>query len=213
MDKDVKSTGTTTIGITCKEGVVLAADKRVTLGGRIVSNKTFEKIAVISDDIAITTAGLVSDVQLLTKIIRAQLKLNEIRRGKKSTVREAANLLAGLVYQNIRRMSMVQGITGFILGGKDSSGIYLYDLGVDGSVVESRDYIADGSGMMFAIGVLESHYKKNITISDGIKLAVKTINAAIQRDTASGDGIDIVTVTKDGAKKVLTREVEYKLTI
>lgn len=213
MDKEVKSTGTTTIGIACKDGIILAADKRVTLGGRIVSNKSFEKIAVISDDIAITTAGLVSDVQLLTKIIRAQLKLNEIRRGKKSTVREAANLLAGLVYQNIRRMSMVQGITGFILGGKDPSGIYLYDLGVDGSVVESRDYIADGSGMMFAIGVLESHYKKNITVSDGIKLAVKTINAAIQRDTASGDGIDIVTVTKDGAKKVLTREVEYKLII
>lgn len=206
-------TGTTIIGIKCKDAIVLAADKRMTLGGRIVSHREFDKIVQINDNIALCIAGGVADVQLLLKIIKAQLKLDELRNNKKLDVRSSANLLANLIYQNIRRFSAIPAITGFLLGGRDDDGIYLYNLGIDGALSEHNDYVADGSGFMFAIGVLESAYRKDMSMDDGVKLAVKSINAAIQRDTASGDGVDVVVVTKSGIKKVLTKKIEAKLSI
>lgn len=211
--EDIHKTGTTTLGIVCKDGVVLAADRRMTLGGQIVSSRDFQKAMILDDDLAITVAGGVSDVQLLVKIIKAQLKLEQMRRGKKLPVHSAANLLANLVYQNIRKLSNIPGITGFLLGGRDAKGIYLFSLGIDGSLVEHKDYTSDGSGFMFALGVLESSYKKDMTIEEGVRLAVKSINAAIQRDTASGSGIDVITITKAGVKKVLEKQLDFKLTI
>lgn len=212
MNKKLLKTGTTTVGIVCKDGIVLAADRRAS-AGYMVADKKSRKVIIINDDAAITTAGLVSDIQLLTKVIKAQLKLIEIRRGKKSTVKQAANLLGGMVYSNIRRMSMVPGIVGFILGGKDLSGFHLYNLGIDGSITEVDDYACDGSGMQFATGVLEVSYKKDLTINDGIKLAVSAINTAIQRDIATGNGIDVVTITKDGIKVVLEKEISARVTM
>lgn len=203
--------GTTTIGIVCKEGIILAADKRVTLGGSLVSNKKIEKIVKITDDIAITTAGMVSDIQLIAKLFKAELNLKKIRTDKSATVKEAANLLAMLVYQNIRKFSPILGVTGFLIGGRDQSGFYLYEIGPDGSSLINDDYATEGSGMVMAFGVLDTLYRKDMTIAEGIRLGVKAINAAMQRDTATGEGIDVITITKDGVKKVLTRRVEYKV--
>ena len=212
MNQDVLKTGTTTVGILCKDGIVLAADKRAS-AGYMVADKKAKKVIPINDDIAITTAGLVSDIQLLTKIIKAQIKLIEIRRGKKISIKQAVNLLSGLVYMNVRKMSMFQSIVGFLLGGKDSTGFHLYNVGIDGSLSENDDYVADGSGMQFALGVLEANYTKDMPIAEGVKLAVKTINTAIQRDIATGNGIDVVTITKDGVKFVLEKELVVKLSV
>ncbi|MFH1331777.1 MAG: proteasome subunit beta [archaeon] len=212
MNKNLLKTGTTTVGIVCKDGIVMAADRRAS-AGYMIADKKSRKIIFVNEDIAITTAGLVSDIQLLTKVIKAQLKLIEIRRAKKSSVKQAANLLAGMVYNNIRRMSMIPGIVGFILGGKDLSGFHLYNLGIDGAITDVDDYAADGSGMQFALGVLESNYRKDMNLNDAIKLAVNAINTAIQRDIATGNGIDVVTITKDGAKLVLEKEVNTRITM
>jgi len=205
MTKETLQSGTTTLGMVCKDGVVLAADRRATLGGRIVAHKKTQKISVLNDDMAITWAGSVSDVQLLTKIIKAQIRLVELRRNKRLKVKEVANLLGSLLYSNIRQF--FPGIAAFLLGGKDDQGMFLYELGPDGSIMMHDDYVSDGSGMMYATGVLEANYKKDISINEGVKLAVKAVSAAIQRDTASGNGIDVYTITKDGLKKVFEREV------
>jgi len=205
--------GTTTVGIKCADGVVLAADKRVTLGGQIIANKTFDKVYKITENIAITMAGSVSDAQLITKLIKAELKLIKIRTGRDASVRESANLLGAIVYHNIRKFSPFLGITGFLLGGTDSEGFHLYDIGIDGSIIEHEDYVTDGSGFMMAYGVFDTLYKKDIKVQDGIKLAVKAINAAMQRDTATGEGIDVLTVTKQGIKKVLTKQIETNISI
>ena len=208
-EKQLK-TGTTTIGFMCKEGIILAADRRAT-SGNLISYKKFDKIISITDNVAVTVAGTVSDVQLLTKLIRAELKLKDIRTGRKSNVREAANLLASMVYNNIRRMSMIPGISHFLVGGVDHEGFKLYDLSPDGSIVEIDDFVSSGSGSVMAYGVLETLYKKDISLDEGIKLAIKCINAALQRDSASGDGITIITITKEGVKKALTKEVDYRI--
>ena len=212
MDVNETKTGTTTIGMVCKDGLVLAADKRAT-SGYLISYKKFEKIITITSSIAVTVAGTVSDVQLLTKYLKAELKLKDLRTGRETTVKEAANLLANFVYNNIRKFSLIPGISHFIIGGTDASGLHLYDLSPDGSIVEIDDYISSGSGSVMAFGVLETLYKKGLSVDDGVKLAAKGINAAVQRDIASGNGIDIVTITSDGVKKVFSREITYKIEV
>ena len=104
-------------------------------------------------------------------------------------------------------------ISHFIIGGKDVDGFHVYDLSPDGSIAEIDDYISSGSGSVVAFGVLETLYKKNLSVDEGIKLAAKAINAAVLRDIASGNGIDIVTITKDGIKNVFSKEFEIKIEV
>ncbi len=209
MEEQLK-TGTTTVGIVCREGVVLAADTRATAGTMIV-DKQAEKVHILSDDFACTIAGSVSEAQLLIKLIKAELKLKEVRTNKSASVKEAANLLGGLLYSSLRRMSMYPGIAHFLLSGKDGSGVYLYDLFPDGSVTKVKDFVSSGSGSVFAFGVLETQYKEGMSIEEGIKLAVKCVNTALQRDSASGNGVNVVVVTEGGIKKVLQKEVSMTL--
>ena len=210
MNERELKTGTTTIGLVCKDGLVLAADKRAT-SGYLIAWKKFDKVISITNTIAVTVAGTVSDVQLLVKYLKAELKLKDLRTGRETTVKEAASLLANFIYNNIRKFSIIPGISHFIVGGVDSTGFHLYDLSPDGSIVEIDDYISSGSGSVMVFGVLETLYKKGLTVEEGVKLAAKGINAAVQRDIASGNGIDIVTITKDGVKKVFSKEIESRI--
>lgn len=208
-------TGTTTVGIVCRDGVILAADKRATGGGipLRVLNKDVLKVVKITDNLAVTTAGNVSDIQLVIKLIRAEITLKKIRSMKNPSVREVANLLGTILYQNIRQFSTIISITAFLLGGHDNKGDHLYELTPDGAVMEITDYMSDGSGSEIAMAVLDSMYKKDMSIAEGTKLAVKAVNASIQRDTASGEGIDVFTVTKDGVKQVFAKKLDTNITV
>ena len=209
-DKDIRKTGTTTVALVCKDGAVLCADKRVT-SGYLVAYKKYEKIVQINDNIAVTVAGTVSDVQLLTKLLKAELKLKDLRTNRDVTVKEAVNLLSSMVYNNIRKMSLIPGVSHFIVGGKDDEGVHVYDIGADGSVTSIDDYTSSGSGSVMAYGVLETLYMSDLSVEDGVKLGAKAINAAVQRDIASGNGIDIVSITKDGVKKLVSKTVNIKI--
>lgn len=209
MDNILK-TGTTTIGIVCKDCIVLGADKRAT-AGNFIANKNVEKVVPISDYMALTTAGTVSDIQLLIKLIKAELKLKEIRSNQKPSVKEGANLLAGMVFSNIRKMSMIPGISHFLVGGYDDEK-HLYDLYPDGSISDVEDFVSSGSGSVMAYGVLETNYKENMSEEEGINLTMKALNAAIQRDSASGEGIDIFVIDKKGIRLALKKKINTKLT-
>lgn len=202
--------GTTTLGIVCKDGIVLAADNRATAGS-LIANKKVQKLVKISDHMAITTAGLVSDIQLFTKIIKAQIMLLKMRKGKEPGVKESANLLANLAYSNIRKPSMIPGFVGFLFGGFGASGPHLYEISFDGCVMEADDYATNGSGSTITLGVMETHYKPNMSLDEGIKLAEIALQAAIQRDSATGNGIHIATITKKGVDFVIHKTVDYKL--
>ncbi len=210
METKMLKTGTTTLGIVCKGGVVLATDTRATAGHMIV-DKRAEKLHIINDNVAVTIAGSVSEAQLLIKLIRAELKLKEVRTKKMPTIKESANLLGGLLYSTLRRMSMFPAVAHFIMGGKDDTGSHLYDLFPDGSVTRIPDYVSSGSGSVFAYGVLESHWNANLSIEEGKELALKAVNAALQRDSASGNGIEIAVVTSEKVEKVLKKELVYSL--
>ncbi len=206
--------GTTTLGLLCKDGIVLATDARATAGHMIV-NKRVDKTYQISDNMVVTMAGTVSDAQLLCKLIKAELQLKKLRTEREPSVKEAANLLGSMVYSNIRKFSLIPGIAHFVLGGKDETGFHLYDIYPDGSITDANEegFVSSGSGSVFALGILETQFDKSISVEDGINLAVTCINAALQRDSASGDGLNLVTITHSGVKKVLTKRLKQKIEV
>lgn len=204
------STGTTTLGVLCKDGIVLAADKRATAGHQIM-NGEIKKVIPVTDMMALTTAGSVSDIQRIIKYAKAEFKLKELRTSRPLMVKEAANLLSDLTYQSIRQFSPIPGVSHFLFGGADSTGFSLFDIFPDGSITEVLNYISSGSGSVFVYGVLETQYKKDMSIDEGVKLAVRSINAAMQRDSASGNGIDVFKITKDGVEQVMEQRIKTEL--
>ncbi len=212
MSEDVVKTGTTTVGIVCKDGIVLAADKRAT-AGYLIADKHTKKVNLLNDRIAVTMAGSASDGQLLVKLSQAEIRLKEIRTGSPISIKEAANLVGMMIYNNVRRMSMIPSISHFLMAGVDSEGFHLYDLFADGTVSEMNDYVSSGSGSVMAYGVLETLYNPEMSVADGIKLVVKCINAAVQRDIASGNGISVFTITKDGAREVANTDSVMKIEV
>ncbi|HDP73492.1 MAG TPA: proteasome subunit beta [Candidatus Woesearchaeota archaeon] len=192
-------TGTTTVGLICKDGVILGSDKRAT-AGYLIADKKAKKIHQIDRNLALTIAGSVSDAQLLIKLIKAEIKLFSLRCQREPLVSEVANLLGAIVYYKIRSFSAIPSITHFVLGGKDSKGYSLYDLYPDGSVSEHNNFISSGSGSVFAYGMLENEYKEGLLLKDGIRLVYKALYGALNRDIGSGNGIEIVSVSESGFK-------------
>lgn len=199
-------TGTTTVGIVCKDCVVLAADTRATMGHFIADAKV-DKVLPISDRMAITIAGTASSAQIIAKHIQSELKLTSIKSGRDATVKEAANLLRNWTYGLIRRPSMVPDVAHIILAGTDKYGVHLYEIGADGFLGKDEQYRVSGSGTMLVLGVLEQQYKEGLSQEEGVKLAERCVDTAIQRDAASGNGINVFVIDKEGVRKVLSKRV------
>ena len=205
-DSQVLKTGTTTVGLVCKDCVVLAADTRATAGSMIVNNDV-DKVLEVTKNMALTMSGNVSSIQMLVKYLKSELELRQIQLGRESTVKEAATLLSTWVYGLIRRPTMMPEIAHLLFAGVDKHGVHLYDIFPDGSLTKEKEYVTSGSGSVYAYGVLETHYKEGMTKDEGIALAEKVIDAAIQRDTASGNGVNVFVINGDGVKRVVSKRV------
>ena len=218
MDEDIKKsilrTGTTILGIVCKDGVVMASDRQASLGSSIVSRKNILKTIPINDYLVVSICGGVSDAQRYLKLLAAELKLKELRSKSRPSVKQSANLVASICFSNIRQPSMIPAMVGLLVGGFNEDGTTeLYSVMPDGSIAQVDDYDASiGSGMPYVLGLLERQHKKNMTLKEGVELAKEAIKASTQRDTASGYGLDVFTITKDGIKKVVEQTIlpEYK---
>ncbi len=210
MENEIMKTGTTTVAIVAKDCIILAADKRAT-AGNFIAGKKVNKILPVADKMALTTAGSVSDIQLLVKLIKAELSLRKLKNGRPNRVKEATNLVAGMVYNNIRKLTMIPGIVHFLFAGYDNTGAHLYDIYPDGSISEIDDFVASGSGGTFAFGVFDAQYKKDMTQEQAVELAIRGVNSALQRDSASGDGLDVVLVNKHGVKKIMTKDLSVRI--
>jgi len=185
-------TGATAVGIKVNDGVVVAAEKRISYGGYIVS-RAGKKVFRIADHMVIAAAGLFADMQSLSRIISAEIMYRELLSSSKMRVRAAAKLLSAILYS----YKLMPFLSEIIFAGFDEEGYHLYVLDPVGSIIED-DYAAIGTGASIAIGVIESEYKNTLTIDQATELAIKSVKAAISRDAVSGDGIDIAVVTKNG---------------
>jgi len=216
MEEDIKKnilkTGTSILGIVCKDGLVMAADRQVT-AGNIVMSKKEKKVSKINDYLVIAGCGIAADIQRVPKILIAELRLKELRSKKRPTVKDASNLLMNMNYSGIRQPSMIPQQAGFLLGGFNEDGTFeLYSIEPAGGSIKIEDYDANfGSGMPYILGLLERQYRADITVKEGAELAVEALKSSTQRDTGSGYGIDVFTITKDGINKVVEKELVSEL--
>ncbi|WP_048150301.1 archaeal proteasome endopeptidase complex subunit beta [Thermococcus sp. AM4] len=196
-----KKTGTTTVGIKVKDGVVLAADTQASLGN-MVETLNIRKILPITDRIAITTAGSVGDVQALARMLEAQARYYQFTWGRPMTTRAMANLLSNILNENKWFPYMVQILIG---GYVDKPELASVDA-LGGLVFEK--YTATGSGSPFAIAIIEDGYREDMSIEEAKELAVRAVRTAGKRDVYTGERkVQVVVITKDGMKEEF---VEFK---
>ena len=188
-DQEMK-TGTTTVGLTTTGGVVLATDKRASLG-HMVSSKNAQKVEAVHPRGALTISGSVSAAQSLLRTLRVESNLYETRRGEEMSMQALSTLTSNL----LRSGGFL--ITVPILGGVDDEGAHVYSYDALGGATEEK-YAVGGSGSQFALGVLEQDYSEGIDMGEGRQIAVDCLKSATERDTASGNGMWLAQITDEG---------------
>jgi proteasome beta subunit len=204
MDKELK-TGTTTLGMVCKNCVVMASEHRATMG-TLIAHKTTQKIFRIDNHLALTTAGLVGDAQLLARWLTAEAELFNLKRNQEMTVKAAATLMANILSGRRYFPYWVQ----LLIGGLDSNGGHVFSLDAAGGAIPDN-YITTGSGSPYVYGILEDYYKENMTPNEGIDLSIRAIHAAMKRDAASGNGIEVILIDKKGYQIISEEDVAKRI--
>ena len=197
--------GTTTIGIVAKDGVVLATERRAT-AGTMISNKQTTKLFKIDQNIGVTIAGLVGDAQVLTRYLKAEVALYRLRRSGPLSTEGAATLLANILSGN----RYYPYYAWLILGGVDAKGGHVFAVDPAGGCIEDR-FVSVGSGSTTAYGVLEEAYSRDLSVSDGVDVALRGLTVAMRRDAYSGDGYLVHTITAKEYHELTEDEINKRL--
>ena len=200
-DKPELKKGTTTLAMVCKDGIVMATEMRATMG-TLIAHKRTNKLFRIGDHIGMTVAGLVGDAQTLARYLSAEVELFRIKNGKEITIKGASTLMANILNGRSYYPYWVQ----LIVAGIDESGGHVFSLDAAGGSIED-EYVTTGSGSPYVYGVLEDHFKKDMSTKEGVELAVRAISMAMKRDSASGDGINLAIIDKNGFKRFSEEDV------
>ncbi len=188
--------GTTTLGFKFKDGVILATDSQST--STYVESRYEKKLHKLTNNIAITTAGVVADLQYIVRLMRVEAKLYGMGNGPMTT-RSMVTLLSNVLHAN-RYFPL---ITALVIGGYDKEGPQVFSMDPYGGIGTGEDYFSTGSGSPLAVGVLESQYKKDMTEAEAIDLAKRALNAAIQRDIYTGGKVlQLAVIDKNGFREV-----------
>ena len=206
MDTNILKTGTTCIGLKYKDGVMLAADNRVTTY-KIESDK-FTKLFDVTPNVVSTVAGYVSAAQLAMRHLKSEAKLIELKNEREARVREVASIMGSIQFSLVRQGLIVASI----MGGYDKKeGPVLFDLGPDGTMREEEDYFTDGSGSIFTKSILDTEYRENLSEKEALEILERAFRAAFKNDNASGGGYIVKVVNKDGIKEVERKVVKSEL--
>jgi len=192
--------GTTTVGVVCKDGVILASDTRVTMGFFVAHHKG-KKVYKIDDHMAMTISGGVADAQKAVDILKANAQLYKLNTNRPMPISSAARLVANLLFSS-RYAPLIAQV---LIGGMDNTGPHVYAVDPFGSITEEK-CTATGSGSPVAYGVLEDKYKQDAPIKDMIAVVVKAVESAMRRDAASGDSFDVSIIDKKGYRELNEKE-------
>ncbi len=207
-------TGTTTLGLVCKDGVVLAADRRAT-AGTLIAHKRTKKIYRLDENIGLF-GGLYAvptdrfrEPVLVSSVdgvgTTAEVELYKLKRGLTMPVEACATLTANILSGSRFFPYWVQ----LVIGGWDRGGGHIFSIDAAGGSLPDK-YTSSGSGSPFVYGVLEDHWKDDLATSEGIDIAIRGITAAMKRDAVSGEGMDVVVISKDGYNQLDDKEVEKR---
>ena len=201
----LKKTGTTTVGLTARAGAVIGTEHRATMG-TLIAHKDTQKLFRVGNHMALTTAGLVGDAQILARYLDAEAKLYEMKRERPIPIKSAATLMANIL--NARKFApyYVQ----LIIGGWDAEGAHVYSLDAAGGSIPDK-WTTTGSGSPYVFGVLEDYYKDGLSASEALDIAIRGLNAATRRDSASGNGMDLAVIGPKGYQSVERDEIDRRL--
>lgn len=187
--------GATVVGLVCKDGVVLAAEKRVSWG-RMVMSRSGKKVFKVTPNMGLAFAGLVSDMQALTREATAYANLFRLENNRSISVKAMAKLISNILFQ--RRLMPLLMET--VVGGVDEDGPSIYSMDPVGSLIPEK-FVTAGSGAPLAMGLLENQFHEGIDMKAGSELALNAIKAAVARDTISGDGVDMLLIGVGGIEE------------
>ncbi len=190
--------GTTTVGVVCKDGVILGTDTRATMGNYIAS-KNAKKVYQITDNLAMTIAGGVSVAQRVVEILKVNASLYELEKNRRIPVNSAARLVQSVLFSN-REVGAPLPLQALV-GGFDETGPHVFNLDPYGSMTEEH-MVSTGSGSPYAYGVLESQFKEDSLVEDMIKIVVKAVDSAMKRDIASGNSFDVAVINDEGFREL-----------
>ncbi len=199
MSREPYIPGATTIGMVCKDGVLLASERRYAYGSFVMS-KSAKKVFRITDKIGVACAGIVGDMQVLAREARAWMSIYQYEREREATVKNTAKLIANLL--SSRRMFPYLAET--IIAGLSDGKPELYVLDPIGSVLPDK-FAVVGTGAQIAIGVLELDYNDELSVNEGEPLLLRAVKSAIARDISSGDGVDLMIITEQGISEETPR--------
>lgn len=197
--------GTTTIGVVCRDGIILASDTRVTMG-TFVAHKRGKKIYRIADHLAMTIAGSVADAQWTVEMLKVNARLYQLNMGRRMPIHTAARLIANVLFSS--RLAPL--ITQVVVGGVDDSGFHVFTVDPFGSLTEEK-CVATGSGSPIAYGVLEDKYKEDAVVEGLLPVVVKAVDSAMKRDSASGDSFDVAVINQKGYKALTDQQKKQLL--
>jgi proteasome beta subunit len=197
--------GTTTAGVVCKDGVILASDTRVTMGF-YVAHKHGKKVYKIDDHLGMTIAGTVADAQFTVDVLTANAQMYRVNRGRPLPVASAARLIANLLFS----ARYVPLLTQVLIGGVDDTGPHVFSLDPFGSLTEEK-CAATGSGSPIVYGVLEDKYQEGLTVKEMLPAIIKAVNSAMKRDSASGDSYNVTVIDDRGYRELTEKEKKQLL--
>lgn len=196
---------TTTIGVVCRDGVLMTTDTRATMGS-FVAHKNAKKVYRIDNHLAMTIAGVVGDAQAIVEMLRANAALYKLDMARPMPINSAARMVSNILFSSRPYPLGVQAL----IGGVDDTGGHIFALDPLGSTMEEK-FVSTGSGSPVAYGVLESEWKDNMTVKDATPVLVRAISSAMKRDSASGDSFDMAIVTGDGYRELTPEEKKHIL--
>jgi len=196
--------GTTTVGLVCDGAVVVASERRATMG-TMIAHKRAKKLYRIDDHLALTTAGLVGDAQMLARYLGVESELYKLQREADMPIKGAATLLGNILNQRKFAPFFVQ----LIIGGVDATGAHVFSVDAAGGAIEDV-YTSTGSGSPYVLGVLEDHYREDMSTDEAVDLAIRGLTAAMKRDAASGNGIDLAVITPEGYTRYSEEDIEKR---
>jgi len=200
IPKELVLKGTTTVGVVCRDGVILASDTRVTMGFFVAHHKG-KKVYKIDDHIAITISGAVADAQRAVDILKVNAQLYRLNTARPMPLSAAARLMANLLFSS-RYAPLIAQV---LIGGVDDSGPHVFSVDPFGSITEEK-CVATGSGSPIAYGVLEDKYKHDAPIKDMLAIVVRAVDSAMKRDAASGDSFDVSIIDRKGYRELNEKE-------
>jgi len=198
--------GTTTVGLVCKNSVVLASDTRVTMGS-YVAHKHGKKIYKIDDHLAMTISGGVADAQRTVDILKVNAQLYKLNMDRPIPISSAARLIANLLFSS-RYAPLIAQV---LIGGMDDTGPHVFSLDPFGSLTEEK-CVATGSGSPIAYGILEDRFKEDMPAKEVLPVIVKAVDSAMKRDAASGDSFNVAVIDVKGYRE-LTKDEKKQLLV